>query len=125
MNEEFEDEMVIGTTEAGIELVEGVNQSIGKYYCSNCKRQIHCYVTVAEETDEETDEITKVAKIHNVCTNQACECRCKTHYICRICSRLHPHGQTKCSSNQESPQYTPEQDKEWEERLAKIQGVKK
>ena len=82
------DEEVIGRHESGIELVEGANTSISRYYCGNCTKKIHCYVKVDPET--------RVAKIHMTCKNKECECKCKTHYACKLCGYLHPHG-LKCS----------------------------
>jgi len=80
---EEDEEVIIGRHESGIILQEGVNTG-GRNYCANCKRKIHCRVKV--------DRDTHVAVIINNCKNDDCECKCKTHYACRICGYLHPYG---------------------------------
>lgn len=82
------EETVIGIHHSGVELEEGLNISLSRNYCANCKRKIHCYVKV--------DRITKEAIIHNTCKNSDCACKCKTHFACRVCGYLHPYGH-KCT----------------------------
>lgn len=82
------DETIIGLHHSGITLQEGANTSISRYYCSNCKRKIHCYVKVDKDTNE--------AIVHNTCKSPECECKCKTHYSCKQCGSLHPYG-TECN----------------------------
>ena len=77
-----------GLHASGIELQEGINTSISRNYCANCKRNIHCFVKIDKETKE--------AIVHKTCRNDDCECKCKTHYACRECGYLHPYGQ-KCN----------------------------
>ena len=76
-----------GLHASGIELQEGLNTSISRNYCANCKRNIHCFVKIDKETKE--------AIVHKTCRNADCKCKCKTHYSCRECGYLHPYGQ-KC-----------------------------
>lgn len=78
------EETIVGVHHSGIELQEGSNTSISRYYCSNCKKKIHCYVKV--------DKNTKEAVVHNTCKSPDCECKCKTHYACKECGSLHPYG---------------------------------
>jgi len=82
------DEVVVGVHSSGIMLEEGLNTSLSRNYCSNCKKKIHCYVKV--------DKKTKEAIVHNTCKSTDCECKCKTHYACKQCGSLHPYGQ-KCN----------------------------
>jgi len=112
------EETVVGVHSSGIQLEEGVNTSGGRYYCSNCKRKIHCYVTIDRETHE--------AKVHNTCKDKICECKCRTHYACKICGYLHPYG-TKCDRPLEERTTTLKDDKAWEELLAsfKVKDKKK
>lgn len=83
-----DEETVVGVHSSGIELQEGLNTSNSRYYCSNCKKKIHCYVKI--------DKDTKEAIIHNTCKSPECECKCKTHYACKECGHLHPYGD-KCN----------------------------
>lgn len=87
-----------GLHASGIELQEGRNTSTNRNYCANCKRNIHCFVKIDRETRE--------AIIHKTCRNDDCECKCKTHYACRICDRLHPYG-TKCNKPENQIQLDP------------------
>ena len=96
-----DDEVVIGVTSSGVELVEGLNTSISKNYCANCKRDIHCRVKVDRET--------KVADIEMNCTNDSCKCNCRTKYACRICGNLHFYGK-KCNRVETEPERNPEYD---------------
>jgi len=82
------EETLVGVHSSGIQLEEGANTSGGRYYCTNCRKKIHCYVKVDRETNE--------AKVHNTCKDKICECKCKTHYACKICGYLHPYGE-KCN----------------------------
>ncbi|GEM_PF-3092530 len=107
------EEEIVGVHASGIELQEGMNISLARNYCANCKRKIHCYVKVDRETREAT--------IHNTCKNQECECKCKTHYACKQCGYLHPYGQ-KCNRIEPERITNPEEDaaferimKEWQE----------
>jgi len=104
-----EEETVIGVHSSGIFLEEGSNTSGGRYYCSNCKKKIHCYVKVDRETNE--------AKIHNTCKDKICECKCKTHYACKICGYLHPYGQ-KCNKPENIMPRDSQSAKELDELLA-------
>ncbi len=82
------EETVIGYHSSGIQLEEGLNTSLSRNYCANCKRKIHCYVKVDRETGEAT--------VHNTCKSSSCECKCKSHYACKQCGYLHAYG-TKCN----------------------------
>ena len=82
------EETVVGIHQSGIELQEGLNTSTRRNLCSNCNKNTHCYVKIDKETHE--------AIVHNTCKSPDCECRCKTHYSCRICGYLHPYGM-KCN----------------------------
>ena len=82
------EEIVVGVHSSGILLEEGLNTSLSRNYCSNCRRKTHCYV--------EVDRKTREAIIHNTCTKKDCECKCKTHFACKQCGSLHPYG-TKCN----------------------------
>jgi hypothetical protein len=81
------EETVVGVHSSGIMLEEGLNTSLSRNHCSNCRRKTHCYVEVNRKTRE--------AIIHNTCTKKECECKCKTHFACKQCGSLHPYGQ-KC-----------------------------
>lgn len=85
------EETVIGIHESGIELQEGLNTSLSRNYCANCKRKIHCYVKV--------DKKTKEATVHITCKSSDCECKCKTHYACKQCGHLHAYGE-KCNNTE-------------------------
>lgn len=89
---EFGEEVVVGVHSSGIELQEGLNTSLNRNYCANCKRKTHCFVKV--------DKKTKEAIVHNTCKSADCECKCRTHYACKLCGYLHPYGQ-KCDRNDE------------------------
>jgi len=103
------EETVVGVHSSGIQLEEGANTSNSRYYCSNCRKKIHCYVKVNRDTKE--------AKVHVTCKDKLCECKCKTHYSCKSCGYLHPYGQ-KCDREDTLPTPTPEQDKNWQKLLA-------
>ena len=92
-----EEETIVGVHTSGIELQEGLNTSLSRNYCANCKRKIHCFVKVDRTTNE--------AIIHNTCKSQECKCKCKTHYACKKCGYLHPYGE-KC--NRTEPQRVPD-----------------
>lgn len=79
------EETVVGVHHSGVELQEGLNTNNSRYYCSNCKKKIHCYVKIDKDTHE--------AVVHNTCKSPDCECKCKTHYACKSCGYLHPYGQ--------------------------------
>lgn len=79
------EETIVGVHSSGIELEEGLNLSLSRNYCSNCKKKIHCYVKIDKKTNE--------AIAHNTCKSQDCECKCRTHYACKQCGYLHPYGQ--------------------------------
>lgn len=102
------EETVIGVHASGIQLEEGLNTSTSRNYCSNCRRNIHCYVKVDKQTRE--------AKVHITCKNTECECKCKTHFACRRCGHLHPYGQ-KCDYVEPEPQYSEESNTEFEKIL--------
>lgn len=78
-------EEIVGVHTSGVELHEGMNVSISRFYCANCTRKIHCSVKV--------DKKTKEAVITNNCKSPDCECKCKTHYACKLCGYLHPYSQ--------------------------------
>ena len=82
-----------GLHASGIELQEGINPNLARNYCSNCKRKIHCFVKIDKQTGE--------AIVHNTCRTKDCECKCRTHYACKLCGYLHPYGQKKCDRMQE------------------------
>ena len=104
------DETIVGVHHSGIQLEEGVNTSGGRYYCTNCRKKIHCYVKVDKETKE--------ARVHNTCKDKICECKCKTHYACRQCGYLHPYGE-KCNKVEVEKIPDPEAEKEFQELMDK------
>lgn len=106
LSEEFDEKEEIigvhtGLHASGIELQEGLNTSISRNYCSNCKINIHCFVKIDKETKE--------AIVHKTCRNVDCECKCKTHYSCRDCGYLHPYGQ-KCNRDEIETKIDPKSD---------------
>lgn len=103
------DEVVVGVHASGIILEEGINTSLSRNYCTNCKRKTHCYVKV--------DRKTKEAIVHNTCTKKECECKCKTHYACKQCGHLHPYGH-KCNRPEIEKKSNPKDDALFEELLA-------
>lgn len=105
-----EGEVVVGVHHSGLELEEGLNTNNSRYYCTNCRKKIHCYVTVDRDTNE--------AIFHNNCKDKECECRCKTHFACKQCGYLHPYGE-KCDRVQdEKPKYSKESEKEFEKIMS-------
>lgn len=113
--EDIDEETVVGIHSSGIPLEEGMNMSLQRNYCTNCKRKTHCYVKVDRETKE--------AIVHNTCTNSSCECKCKTHYACRECGHLHPYGQ-KCNYITKDPPRNLENDKTWDLLLERFKEMK-
>ena len=104
MSSEYQsEETVIGVHESGIELQEGLNTSVSRNYCANCKRNTHCFVKVDKDTRE--------AIIENNCTNESCRCNCRTKYACKSCGNLHPYGQT-CNKIEFEHTNNPKADKE-------------
>ena len=99
-----DEEIVVGVHESGIELYEGMNVSLSRNYCANCRRKTHSYVEVDRETGE--------AKLHITCTNKECACKCKTHYACKQCGYLHPYNQ-KCTHKYAEKNTSPESDAEF------------
>ena len=79
------EEQVVAVHSSGVKLVEGMNTNLSRYYCSNCKKKIHCYITIDKETQEAT--------IHDTCKDKECECKCRTHYACKNCGHLHAIGE--------------------------------
>jgi len=102
------EETIVGIHHSGIQLEEGTNTSGGRYYCTNCRKKIHCYVKVDTETNE--------AVVHNTCKDKICECKCKTHYACRQCGSLHPYG-TKCDKVEIEKTPDPESEKVFQELM--------
>jgi hypothetical protein len=101
------EETIVGVHHSGISLQEGLNTSISRYYCSSCKKKIHCYVKV--------DKDTKEAVVHNTCKSVDCECKCKTHYACKQCGSLHPYGEECNRPESQMTPYDPKSDKLIEE----------
>ena len=99
------EERVVGVHSSGIMLEEGLNTSLSRNYCSNCKRKTHCYVKV--------DRKTKEATVHNTCTRKDCECKCKTHFACKQCGSLHPYG-TKCDRVETKTGTNPKDDADFQ-----------
>ena len=95
------EETVIGVHESGVQLVEGANTS-NRFYCGSCGKGIHCRVKI--------DPKTKKADFINTCTNTNCECRCKTHYSCKLCGYLHPYGMNICDYKEEEPKIISDED---------------
>lgn len=94
------EEEVVGVHHSGVQLIEGANQSLSRNYCTNCRKKIHCYVTVDDGK----------AEFHNTCKNDDCECKCRTHYVCKLCGFLHPHG-AKCNRKEDMKKvYDPKTD---------------
>ena len=111
MNTELQDEeIVVGIHKSGIELQEGLNTSVSRNYCANCKRNTHCFVKIDKETKE--------AIIENNCTNETCRCNCRTKYPCKLCGNLHPYG-NNCNRVESKPVSNPVADKEINEINAK------
>jgi len=104
------EETVVGVHHSGMQLEEGTNTSGGRYYCTNCKKKIHCYVKVDRETNEAT--------VHNTCKDKICECKCKTHYSCRQCGYLHPYGE-KCSKVEVENMPDPKSEKAFQKLMDK------
>jgi len=78
-------EITIGTHTGNQMLESGDMAFNGRNYCSNCgkrppKTPIHCYV------NSQGEAIVR-------CKSNDCECLCRTHYSCKICTHLHPYGQ--------------------------------
>ena len=87
------EEVIVGRhTGSGVELVEGANNSRVRFLCSSCKKKIHCRVKI--------DKKTKEATIVKSCKDELCECKCRTHYECKTCGHLHPHGQLECDRDE-------------------------
>lgn len=116
----FKGEEVIGVHKGDTQiLIEGINESHTRYYCSNCKRKIHCYIKLHPETNEPS--------IHYSCKTEDCQCKCRTHYSCKNCGHIHPHGQ-KCLSNETNPPINQEQEETFQKlmdswREGKKEGV--
>ena len=102
------EEVVVGIHESGIELHEGLNVSLSRNYCSNCKKKIHSFVRVNKETKE--------AEIHVTCKSEDCECKCRTHYACKLCGYLHPYDQ-KCDRIDPMPPINPKNEEEFRKIL--------
>jgi len=96
---EFQDEVIVGRHESGIELQEGRRTSSLANYCSKCNKNVHTFVKIDKETGE--------AVVHVTCTNKECMCKCKTHYECKKCGRLHPYGE---NCNYKEPESLPKYD---------------
>ena len=113
-----DDEVIIGVHSSGVELVEGLNTSISRNYCTKCNHDIHCRVIVDRETKE--------AIIEKNCSNDSCRCSCRTKYPCRICGNLHFYGK-KCNRVEIESVRNPEYDKLFQEIIghtAKIPEAK-
>jgi len=104
------EEIIIGVHSSGIQLEEGINTSGGRYYCSNCKKKIHCYVKVDRKTHE--------AKVHITCKDKICECKCRTHYACKHSAHLHPYGE-KCNRIEKELETNPKNEKVFEKLMNK------
>ena len=102
------EETVVGVHSSGMILEEGLNTSLSRNYCANCKRKIHCFVKVDKETNEAT--------IHNTCKSDNCECKCKTHYACKQCGYLHAYG-TKCDRVETQHIPNPEDEKAFQKLM--------
>ena len=79
------DEVLVGTHHTGVTLYQGANTSIYRNYCAKCNKNIHCFIKIDPETKEAT--------VTDNCSNDSCKCRCRTHYVCKKCGRLHPYTQ--------------------------------
>jgi len=116
MNKEFHkvefppldgEEVVVGVHSSGIILEEG--QRTGRnFYCSSCKRNVHCYVEVKD----------KKAEIIMTCSNDVCRCKCKTHYACKQCGYLHPYGK-KCDRSEKERKSNAKSEASFEELMNK------
>jgi len=100
-----EGEVVVGVHESGMELEEG-HRTGRTFYCSNCKNNIHCYVEVKD----------KKAEIIKTCSNDACKCKCKTHFACKQCGYLHPYG-VKCTNIEVETTTSKESDEVFEKLM--------
>jgi hypothetical protein len=98
------EETIVGVHSSGISLEEGLNTSLSRNYCANCRKKIHCYVKVNKKTKE--------AIVHNTCKSKDCKCKCKTHYACKQCGFVHPYGQ-KCNRMESMKILDPKNDKEF------------
>ena len=105
MNEEIDDEVVVGVHASGIILEEGLNTG-GRNYCANCKRNVHCHVVVKDSK----------ADIIMTCKNTDCECRCKTHFACKKCGYLHPYG-TVCNRKDEENKIDSKADEDFNDLM--------
>lgn len=83
------DEVVVGVHESGILLEEGLNTGL-RNYCSKCRKNVHCHVKVDDGK----------AAIIMTCSNDDCECKCRTHFACKRCGKLHPYGK-ECDYKEE------------------------
>ena len=79
----YDNEAVIGTYQSSKEKLkiheDSHNNALGKFYCSSCKRYIHCQWRDGQLVD--------------TCTNKNCQCKCKTHWLCRF-GHLHRNTDT-------------------------------
>lgn len=107
MSEIKEEETTVGISHSGIELEEGIRTGISNY-CSKCRRNVHCHVKVEGKT----------AEIVVTCSNDDCECRCRTHFACKRCGYLHPYGM-KCDRLEEAQIRSEKNDKEFDEIMTK------
>jgi len=91
-----EDAEVVAVMEASAKFKEVSGWTLGKNYCSNCKKGIHS-----------TPNKSRCKNAKN------CECRCRTHYIGKD-GLLRPYGVIDDSDEREAKlaqKYNPETDK--------------
>ena len=85
------------------ELQEGADPFGRRFRCSRCqggatkKLPLHCKVVAGE--------------IQINCSNDDCNCPCRTHYACRSCGHLHPYGKDCDVRKVELSPVTPEMQK--------------
>lgn len=80
-----------------------------KYYCVNCRKQIH------NTPDNE-----------NRCKARGCECKCRTHYIGKD-GIARPYGTPDDSderAKKQEPNYSPESEAEFEKIMSEFRSTK-
>ncbi len=107
------DEVIIGKHESGIMLEEGMRLGI-RNYCARCKRNVHCHVVVDN----------KEARVKFTCTNDGCECKCRTHFACKKCGYLHPYGE-KCTRTEKEMEKDPKADEAFDKMMEDWRESKK
>lgn len=111
---EESDEILVGKHESGVLLEEGMNTGL-RNYCAKCKRNVHCHVKVEKDK----------AEIVMTCSNDDCECRCRTHFACKRCGRLHPYGKQCTQVDEDDKPRDPKSEEEFQKLLESFKENKK